>query len=190
MYKSGQKNDQKSIWEVPGSLYESISTEMAVYYFQQSEKRMAEVISMMNKIHERSYTLLGIILVIIPIVVALSFKTDLLMIKLASIVLVLFYGLLSIGLFSVMRPKVSKTLTSDPRYVINDQVYEYIKTKYKVASVGLKEITLYEVEANQDNIAIMHSQNEKLAKKYGLLLRSVFVTVIIQLIIAAVAFAL
>lgn len=190
MSKIVNETVQNGPWEVPGSLYESISTEMAVYYYQQSEKRMAEVISVSNKIHERSYTLLGLLLVILPIIVALSFKSDLLVVRLVSLLMVLLYAGISIGLFNIMRPKNTKTITSDPRYSINEKVHDYIKKKNKVTSVGLKEITLYEVEKNQKCITSMHEQNEKLASKYDLLLRSVYASIVVQLLVAAISFVL
>lgn len=190
MNKTMNKIVQKSPWEVPGSLYESISTEMAVYYYQQSEKRLAEVIGISNKIHERSYTLLGILLVILPIIVALSFKSDLFVVRLVSLLMVLLYAGVSIGLFNVMRPKNTKTIASEPRFAIDEQVYDYIKKKNKVTSVGLKEITLFEVEENQKCITYMHEQNEKLARSYALLLRSVYASVVVQLLVAAISFVL
>jgi hypothetical protein len=168
------------MWRHKLNDWETINKDAYKFCFEQSEKRLKEILDDGEKITIRTYTLIGIIIPLLSVTLGVFFKSiggrkEFSSIEIVCIASTLILGGCVFYLSKLIRARKIWYSGTQPMDIVQSQ---YLEKKDWTDEEGLKYLYLSEMEMIQDKITNNKNENEKRIDVFNTCLKVVIISAI------------
>lgn len=172
-----KKADTTPKWQIDDETWELLDKETAEFFFQEGEKFLINSNSIGDKINQRCYTLISVLISICPLLIGVIVAINDEMKCIASLIaLFVFICIVAICfLAKLLLPRFSKSIGREPHQLMNKEVLRF----YTDEKDRKRNVMILEIERLQHKIKFVTKSNEQRAVIFGIVLTVLIIAFLI-----------